>query len=195
MLFSSNKYLKKYFCFDLIYRSTNKNSLNLPSIKKCSFYVSNKNFFNLFCDLISIKTALSSCGARTKVPSKITSGFCTKTGSFFSSSLFLSKRSALFLMLLFSCDFKPFFINSQQSFFSISFKKGLSSFFPYTYYLSSLLFVDTAFNKKYSFFFSSRFCSGAVCLLSTFLPFFCDKKKANNFRVILCEVEQSGLAR
>jgi hypothetical protein len=194
MIFSSKKYLKKNFCFDLIYR-TNKNSLHLPYIKKCSFYVSHKNIFNLFCGLISIKIPLSFCG--TKVSSKLIK-FCSNTGYFFSSSLFLNKRSASSLIYFFSsvCVFKPIFVNDQQSFISLSFN-NFSFSFPstYTYYLSSLLFVDKAFNKKYSFFFSSSFCSGSVCLLSTFLPFFCRKKKVNNFRAILCEVEQSGLAR
>lgn len=196
---SSRKYLKNSLNFDLIYRSTPKNALALPFVKKSSFLVS---------DISSLPKTLSSANAikilsfstnpKISVSPVSMNEFSIRKGDPISCSLTLNKQQALnfmsFCSMAFSSMASPttFSINADQSVISFPFT-NLQHFFPFVFYESSFSVAQRS-NIKLSLFiyFSRPLRSNSICLFSTYFPFFGLKKNTNNFRTILREIEQSG---
>jgi hypothetical protein len=203
MPFTANKYLKKSFHFDIIYRPYFlKNPLELSYTKK-SYFFSPKNSIDSVGDASIIKSIASCFHGKTKtilLSFRPINELYIKKNDVLFSLLGLNKSSAQLFIYLFSLNLSPNFVP-----LSLDLKKNKTSlylddiptFFPYNYYSScfSVQKNQVGSKKKFSFSFSSSFYSDSICLISTFLPFFGHAKRVNSFRSIQCEVEQSGSAR
>lgn len=196
---SSRKYLKNSLNFDLIYRSTPKNALALPFVKKSSFLVSDiSSLPKTLSSANAIKILSSSTNPKISVSPVSMNEFSIRKGDPISCSLTLNKQQALnfmsFCSMAFSSMASPttFSINADQSVISFSFT-NLQHFFPFVFYESSFSVAQRS-NIKLSLFiyFSRPLCSNSICLFSVYFPFFGLKKNTNNFRTILREIEQSG---
>lgn len=191
------KHLKNSLAFDLIYRSSSKNAFALPFVKKSSvFAVDISSLPKMLSNANAIKVLSSSIAPKTSVASAPINELSIKKGDPINCRLVLGKKQTSYFMSSCSLAFssmsspKPFLLNLKSAvvFFSFS---DLRNFFPYAYYESSLSTVERA-NLSCSVYFSGPLYLGPICLLSVYFPYFGFKKKINDARTILREMEQSG---
>lgn len=196
---SSHKYIKNSLDFDTLYRARPKNALNLPVVKKSSFFVSDiSSLPKTLSNANAVKILSASTSPRILVASKPVNAFSIRKGDPVGCALILSKKQALDFIsscsLAFSTMTPPpvFSVGLNQPVASLFFS-NLQGFFPFAHYESSLL-VAQRINLKVSFsiHFSNSLDLGSICLFSANFPFFGLKKNLNNFRTILREIEQSG---
>lgn len=196
---SSSKYLKNSLGFDLMYRSNLKNPLALPSVKKSSFLAADISSLpkTLFYANV-IKVLSSSTNPKISVASTSVNEFSIRKGDPVGCCLVLSKgQTSDFVSscsLAFSSMAPPSFLsaNLNQAVLSFSFR-NLQHFLPFTHYEASLSGAPRLSTKlSFSIYFSGPLRLGSICLFSTYFPYFGFKKKINNFRTILREIEQAG---